>query len=150
MGKLPKRPWGRPALWCAWLGCLGVVGCQSNAGTRANAEAGQLTFTIEQLRNAANPDKRAALAALRRLGCSQVELCRLRDLCLRAHSLQVEGLTAIENARAGMSQVQSDSPAARSVQKDLLTASQRLQQAKPLLSDWVRVEGEVRRHYRLR
>jgi hypothetical protein len=84
-----------------------VSACSRRSGQlepELQAEAGRLVQGIEQLRQAANADKRTQLAALTALPCTQAATCAVKDRCVDAYGGFVRALddiAHIETALAG-------------------------------------------------
>jgi hypothetical protein len=92
---------------------LGLVGCDGSASAK-RAEVRSISFAIDRLRQAPNPEKAPKLEALSKLPCSLPDTCQLRDHCVGAYQLQVEAVTQIAVAKEGL-----DGDAVTAIEKKL-------------------------------
>lgn len=128
----------------------GVVGAAvlalacNRAEHEARSEAGALNRAIDGVRNADNPAKATALAALRSAKCSHPDVCRVQSGCLRAYELHV---SAVENAAEAQKYIDAGSPERAAAA--LVNAERDLKKSGELAQQCADLQGELVRKFRL-
>src|SRR6185503_3950553 len=93
--------------------------------------AGRLSRAIDGLRDAPNEHKSPRLSALKSEACTAADLCKLKDTCVEAYTVQLRGL---ESTRVAGRALERDAGSASDGQlpKLLLAAERDLASAKEL------------------
>jgi hypothetical protein len=120
-------------------------GCHAQNEADRRVEAGIVTHAVEALRNAPNAGKRPFLDKLEATECKA--LCELRDVCVRAYSLQQSALEALATARM-LARASTDVVDTRTVEL-LKAAETNLNDSREQTKQCADAEAAARRVYRL-
>jgi hypothetical protein len=127
-----------------------LLGCNSEAKRRSQAEAVRVAQQIDRLREADNDHKRGELGTLVGLACGEPAVCTLKELCVRAYSLHQEALDEIAALKA-MTAPGSAVPAAaaRDASSRLDMTEQKLERARADTAECAREQVVVVRRFLL-
>ncbi len=129
----------------AALLALALASCSTGRDSAAQQSAGQVARAVEVLRNAANDGKSRSLASLSQLPCAAPDVCSVRDACVAAYTLHVDGLALTEQAKARLRAGEDRQAGLLVLQADL-----KLKEASAPVEDCVQREATLRRQYKLR
>ncbi len=127
------------------LVAFAALGCDGDA--RARAEADRVVGAVRALREAADDDKPARLAALRAIPCQDPKVCELERECAGAYDLYLRGRDA---TRAVKKSLDSDGGEAERAGLLLEQAKKDVELGRSRGEACVRLEGEVSVRFKLR
>jgi hypothetical protein len=121
-----------------------ALGACTGRSVEEQKSAGQIARAVEVLRDAPNPEKRAALGQLEKLACVGKSTCETRAACLRAYTQHVEALELTQSAKRDVSEGKAAEAATL-----LITAQEKLSEAQPLVIACTNLQAALRREHKL-
>lgn len=113
------------------------------------AQTAQVSFAIDQLRNAPNSNKQLLLKTLRQVPCSVEAACALKRVCLEAYTTYIESLNQTAAVRVALRT--SSEPTAttkpQAILEDLLNAESKLRASRAALTHCEQSQSSAKLRY---
>lgn len=108
---------------------VGVLACEGGA----RREADQLLAAVERFRRAENAEKPARVDAIRAVVCTDVDVCRAREVCLASAEATAQALVLEREVERGLAAMEKgelpkDAPEAKALPAKLEEAERLLKQ----------------------
>lgn len=142
------------ALGTLLIACLLLASCRPGAeiDPAARAEVAQLSFAIDKLTAAPNPDKRGALNALASTPCKLDPTCLLKRTCVeayRAFTDSLDGTRAVRQALQAKTTDTTNSAQDQHLLSQLLSAEAKLRESRAAVDRCLEAQGALRRQHQL-
>jgi len=131
--------------------CLAASGCarRTEGNALERAQTAQVSFAIDQLRNAPNSNKQLLLKTLRQVPCSVEPACALKRVCLEAYTTYIESLNQTAAVRVALRT--SSEPTAtlkpQAILEELLKAESKLRASRAALAQCEQSQSSAKLGY---